>query len=624
MKKITQIDIDNFRAFYESYQIQLPFGENLLLYGENGSGKSSLFKALGNYLASSRNPGLNYARNNYRPAGDNGLIKVSFSDVDPANNKVQAGTAVDFDFGTASVTNGVNFIQDAELTKGFLDYRVLLSVYNHSEPNPNLFQLLIIELLQNYIPPGRTFSLGSRFEDLSLIIRGVYTRKTRIYRNAIADLAIYETVLKVTLDSIFRYLNYFLSKYFKLNLRVRYNLTPLVAPANSWRIVPRELRLDIVHNGIHIVHQSDYLNEARLSALAVCLYLSALKLNPINIDYKILFLDDVFIGLDSGNRLPIAKILNDEFKDYQIFITTYDRNWFEVAQRFFNGHAGANWKSAELYSTVVTLGPINFDKPILLPYEENFDKAIFYLHHKSKPDYPAAANFFRKAAEEVLKLNLPDHETRDENYISIDNYKLGPLVNVGLNFLHKISYDQSLLIELKNALPTLLHPLSHYDLTAQVYKNELEEMQKLIPKLEKYLKGLKNKYRVFIPEGRKFQLLFPINANDTGIYEIQTKETLYLTQNAAGTVSVSLGKSHCRKCYTLSGGNMILGQTFSNNDPNMQYSSLLDCYDKIYNHIHGVPAYSHIPIAPNILTEFEYQDQTGKHSIEHRKNSLVW
>ena len=45
--RITSIGLKNFRAFYGEHIINLGnHGKNLLVYGENGSGKSSLFLAL--------------------------------------------------------------------------------------------------------------------------------------------------------------------------------------------------------------------------------------------------------------------------------------------------------------------------------------------------------------------------------------------------------------------------------------------------------------------------------------------------------------------------------------------------------------------------------------------------
>ena len=46
MATITQIEIDGFKAFPTNFTLSLGTGQNLLLYGENGSGKSSLYYAI--------------------------------------------------------------------------------------------------------------------------------------------------------------------------------------------------------------------------------------------------------------------------------------------------------------------------------------------------------------------------------------------------------------------------------------------------------------------------------------------------------------------------------------------------------------------------------------------------
>lgn len=45
MAAITKIRIDGFKAFPEEFELALD-GKNLLMYGENGSGKSSIYYAL--------------------------------------------------------------------------------------------------------------------------------------------------------------------------------------------------------------------------------------------------------------------------------------------------------------------------------------------------------------------------------------------------------------------------------------------------------------------------------------------------------------------------------------------------------------------------------------------------
>jgi len=54
--KITEIQFTNYKAFYgngSANMVVIPNGENLLIYGENGSGKSSIYEGLKNlFLAS--------------------------------------------------------------------------------------------------------------------------------------------------------------------------------------------------------------------------------------------------------------------------------------------------------------------------------------------------------------------------------------------------------------------------------------------------------------------------------------------------------------------------------------------------------------------------------------------
>ncbi|MBW2093366.1 MAG: AAA family ATPase [Deltaproteobacteria bacterium] len=50
--KIKTIKLTNYKAFYGTYEIPVG-GKNLFIYGENGSGKSSLYYALKDFFQSS-------------------------------------------------------------------------------------------------------------------------------------------------------------------------------------------------------------------------------------------------------------------------------------------------------------------------------------------------------------------------------------------------------------------------------------------------------------------------------------------------------------------------------------------------------------------------------------------
>ncbi|MEA1968847.1 MAG: hypothetical protein U9N77_11600 [Thermodesulfobacteriota bacterium] len=89
-----------------------------------------------------------------------------------------------------------------------------------------------------------------------------------------------------------------------------------------------------------------FLNEARLSALAISIYMVAIKrlLDVLETDsLKILVLDDLLISLDMGNRLKLLEILKNEFVDFQIFFFTHDKELYEI---YKNKLA---WKKYEFY-----------------------------------------------------------------------------------------------------------------------------------------------------------------------------------------------------------------------------------------------------------------------------------
>lgn len=620
MKRITKLEISNFRAFFDSYEIELNKGENLLIYGENGSGKSSFYKSLSNFLSSSQNTSYPYIKHRNKEA-EAGNVQFTFNNYDLVTNTITSPFGEIISFGTDSVsTDTEQFLKTAELTKGFLDYRGLLAVYNHSEAQPNLFKLIVEVLLKEFIPVGGTHPMGKRFLELRRKITNAHNRNTYDYWNGVPEMAAYEILLRNVLKSIFLQLNAFLIKYFKLNLRVWNTLTPLVA-TGWWRDIPTELKLEIKLNGKLVVHQSDYLNEARLSALAICLYLAILKRNPQPIDYKVLFLDDVFIGLDLTNRLPILDIIKNEFSEYQVFISTYDRHLYELAKRKFETEVSGKWKSIELYVGKDSIDNQSVDRPILVVGQTHFEKASQYLHDRQKPDYPAAANYFRKALEQIIQEHFPKWETADVEITQLPDYKLGPLIYRAKQFLDKTGNPSDSLNQIITLLSSLLHPLSHHEITSPVYRGELVIIENLIPKLIAELKALdiQSNYKCSVLEGRnKIRIKFIIDAV-TGyfsLYELRITEPLVLKYNAAGS-PLPLGVNcFAEKCWGENNGAVIggAGKTFSKEErelPQYNFNSMQDAYDRLHAFVITIPAIGNFPKSVNYLDAIEYLDQQG-------------
>lgn len=141
MKKLNYIFCKNFKAFYgnnadESTNKIVLDGKNLLLYGENGSGKSSLYWALYTFLQSAlKNDDAEVTkyfdpnddenlRNRYCQDTDGSAIELSF-DGDEINKERIIKISENHSKSTDST-----FLYDTLLNSDFLNYKFLFKLYD--------------------------------------------------------------------------------------------------------------------------------------------------------------------------------------------------------------------------------------------------------------------------------------------------------------------------------------------------------------------------------------------------------------------------------------------------------------------------------------------------------------
>lgn len=632
-KKITAIELNNYKGYFGKYDpVLLQNGENILIYGENGSGKSSLYKALNNFLLSSRNSSVSFAKNKYNEKLP-GEINIEFTDYDDTIEKIVEDTSIKYTFADTVSNHNIPFIQSAALIKGFIDYTDLLKIYLHDEPHPNLFNLIVLTILGEHIPisSGGGFTFKGKWNELQRDLIKAHTRNDRKHKAAKSFLLQFETHLRTTLDEVFSKTNIFLVNYFDdFNIELGYNLKPLIfnytRRKGDWNTTA-DLRLIVKKNGqMFTKGYSDYLNEARLSAIAVCMYLASLSITNRNIDLKILYLDDIFIGLDSGNRIPILNILRKEFKDFQKFISTYDRHWFELAKRQFKIHNEKSWKYIEMYVGETTSPDgIKISKPIINTGFSYAEKGTVYLHHNSNPDYPAAANYYRKALEELISMYIPEYELADRNYIQIPEYKLGKLLECCRNALEKTNNSTYYINVIQGYLYSLLHPLSHHEITSLIYKQELKSIESAYYELKKQLQliDFKNNYKCIQERGSRLRIHFVINlsVNHTQSYELILEESLLLFKKNDGTLGIT--KSDCYICKLegtkadgFPSGKKTFKLSIKRDNPDFRYASLIEAVDKTYYHITTIEG-SSFPRPTNPFDIIEYFDGMNWQSVSN-------
>lgn len=144
--RITKIALKNFRAFYAEHEIELgKKGRNLLVYGENGSGKSSLLKAIELFIDSyARDYQFTNYRNFHCIDADSGHVKVSM-------RATKNDPETTYEWSDTTRETDAPLILQAAKTRGSLDYKSLLKVYFLTPDNSeiDLFKLLIEEILNN-------------------------------------------------------------------------------------------------------------------------------------------------------------------------------------------------------------------------------------------------------------------------------------------------------------------------------------------------------------------------------------------------------------------------------------------------------------------------------------------
>src|SRR5437870_1229811 len=158
--RLTSIEIKDFRAFKGTpLKIDLADkGKNLLVYGENGSGKSSLYFAVRDFLeAAARKSDITKRPfRNIFVEGDDGFIKLSFSH--PTNDP----DAKVYEWSNKKDETTESLILEIDKTKGFIDYKALLRTHllQNESDSVNIFSLLVKTLLANITNDisGRTFA----------------------------------------------------------------------------------------------------------------------------------------------------------------------------------------------------------------------------------------------------------------------------------------------------------------------------------------------------------------------------------------------------------------------------------------------------------------------------------
>jgi len=469
--KITKITLNNFQAFKHECTIDLAKGKNLLLYGENGSGKSSLFQALNLCLAPTT--AISEHKNIF-VSTDDSSVKLEIDD----------GSKLEWDETSHPYTQTV--IVEASKTKGFLDYRALLETHfvHRKEDSVNIFSLAVKTLLANIQNP---ITRGLFGEEWKLIERETPERKSALHTDYLNGLVSnFSTGLATILSDLTDRSNRILST-FEQNVVISLSLPTegMTFDADLKLVRNNAISLTAKYYGHEVTRHHKFLNEARLSAIAISVYLGALLLSPPS-QLRVLFLDDVLIGLDMSNRLPLLDILPTYFADWQIILATFDKVWFEMAWQRVKDLK--TWERGELCCA----NDNECDVPV---YKGNTEYLNVAKSHLDAGDLRAAAIYIRAAYERELKhfcdkFHLPVRyceNTKDQKAEDFWQVVKAQKRRDGSDLL-----NNTVITDVELFRSTILNQLSH---TAPVHfvRNEVEKAHASISMLRDALQPIKQR-----------------------------------------------------------------------------------------------------------------------------------
>jgi energy-coupling factor transporter ATP-binding protein EcfA2 len=404
--RIKSLRLRAYRAF--SAELEIPIdGRNLIVYGENGAGKSSIYKALRDLFA--RRPRRDTLESNAHVHGLDPIltprVTVTFDDGDPPLEWTEARHP-----GLPTADPRVAL---AALRSSFLDYHALLETNAfHGQRRPNLFDLAIETLLADFADAtsGKTFA--ERWSETERAKPLRHRSNTTYLTQVEAACAAFNAGFQAALDAMLPMINDLLADLGHHEMRieaferasVRYNDARLKKDRG---FAGKELYAKLKFRGYYPQQPQHFLNEARLSALALAFYLAGRLASVPSAPsqaLKLLVLDDVLVGLDYANRRPLLAVLDKHFADWQIVLLTHDRHWFEVIRAAIPTD---RWTCHEMYEMVAVTGEAT---PYLRPVPSDIVKATLKQARDfiAQKHLPAAANYARSACELLLRKQCED------------------------------------------------------------------------------------------------------------------------------------------------------------------------------------------------------------------------
>jgi len=592
--RLHELHINNFK-FFPKQDPNSPLlkieGKNLLVYGENGSGKSTIYWSIYTLLESAFKTENVEVSKYFEKGGKHGLVNIH----SPRNHKAHIKAVlkkngvpdieyyVDGEITTTEAVRSNSSIRESGMASDFINYRVIFRLHNlkHSKEN-NLFGWFEDEIFP-YILIASINSTKSVEDVLKALKRGPAKVKAfdeidkMIFPNVTmqhhAEVAVkkdfkkfqkyekevkkWNTKLKAYLQGITTRANQILTQDFQQNFEIKLDYTfskiNVTEDDLGWKDPIIELKIPVYNGKRNAVKRPHtFLNEAKWTSIGLSIRLAIIEdwtNRPATAQLKALVIDDMLLSLDMSNRDIVLNILLDRYvTDYQLIMLTHDRSFYEFAKRKIDIKGKSKeWIYLELFEDLLSKIP----KPYFKPVKSSLQTATDYFNQH---DYPACGIYLRKRFEELLKNLLPTkyrkEQSKEDPNVQVDR-NLNDLINVLKHYCIEENIDYTDLAELKTYKDAILNPLAHNDIDAPFYRRELSVLIEILEKLEKIKRG-----RIVHPPNRN--LNFVLDKPDGTYFSVRmkSKENIVLVEENSKAPRVSIF-SKCKVSGTDNNGTIV-------------------------------------------------------------------
>ena len=510
MPAINRIHICGFKAFPNDFELQLE-GKNLLMYGENGSGKSSIYYALHCMFQAPLKP--DAGKKYFDPASEQHLKNLNNLDAD---SKIW----IDFDGRHPFIYNidkeGYQFTLlggkhplPAQINGCFVNHQFLFHFFNfRNSQRINLFPVFIKDILPFCKDDNTGLHIGEMYDEITA---SIIKKGRHIHPDYISNIEYFNKAVKKVVEDINIYASDRYNESFKdeddneLVIRLRYdsnfdkpeddtneywlkydNIIELVKEngeikerKSSYKklnepFIGLEISEKMPDGNLRkIVKPHTYFNEAKLTAIALSVRFALLNIEK-PADGRFLALDDMLISLDMSNRAKVVDFLLKISDKYKIYLFTHDKMFFEYFKHKTKKNQDA-WVYKEIY--------MDYDKT---PYIRNSEDYLGQAEHYIKQhEYEIAGNFLRKEAEAFCKNFLPKKKQLTGDFAHLDLN--GLIMNCKDYAAESGVIDISIFNELDEHRKFILNPSSHDSYDVAKYGHEVKRCLQTLRKLREII-----------------------------------------------------------------------------------------------------------------------------------------